>query len=144
MMAFRVVRGSDVLYLDTPLEPQLHKPNRWWVPRGVIGVSPDTRRTLTVNNFQTPGAASSLCRASQYKPGLLFRGPESSFCGFGPFRKVAKRRWRTGGARGLSALTSASGFRELNAALAEPGRVRIACRGAICQRRSEDGVILAV
>jgi hypothetical protein len=27
MTAFRVVRGGSVLYLDTPLGPQLHKPN---------------------------------------------------------------------------------------------------------------------
>jgi hypothetical protein len=28
MMAFRVVQGSIFLFLDTPLEPQLHKQNR--------------------------------------------------------------------------------------------------------------------
>jgi len=28
MMAFRVLRGRDVPYLGTPLDPQLHKPNR--------------------------------------------------------------------------------------------------------------------
>ena len=43
---------------------QLHKPNRRWLPGRLMGVSPDTRRTRAVDNFQTPGWASSLRRAS--------------------------------------------------------------------------------
>ena len=41
--AFRVVRGRDVLLLDTPLEPRLHKQNRLWQPGRVMGDTPDTR-----------------------------------------------------------------------------------------------------
>ena len=43
-----------------PLEPQLHKPNRCWMPRRLMGVSPDTRRTLPVDNFDPPGGVSTL------------------------------------------------------------------------------------
>jgi hypothetical protein len=48
MTPLRVVGGSDVHYLDTPLQTQLHKPNRFWQPRRHTGVSPDTRRTHAV------------------------------------------------------------------------------------------------
>ena len=68
MTAFRVVRERAVLFLDTPLEPQFHKPNRGWMPGSLTGASPDTRRTLTGDNFETPGSASTLRRASQYQP----------------------------------------------------------------------------
>ena len=44
MMAFRVVRGESVSYLDTPVEPQLHKQDRLWKPGRLMGDSPDTRR----------------------------------------------------------------------------------------------------
>src|ERR1035441_2658933 len=63
MMAFRVVRRGTVHYLDTPLEPQFHKPSRLWQPGRLTGDSPDTRRTLAVDNFHTPGRDSSLHRA---------------------------------------------------------------------------------
>ena len=51
MMAFRVLRRRPVLYLDTPQEPQLHKPNRLWQP----GRASETHRTLTGDNFDNPG-----------------------------------------------------------------------------------------
>jgi hypothetical protein len=50
--------------LDTPMEPHLHKPNRLWQPGRVMGDSPDTRRTLLVDNFQTSEGASSRYRAA--------------------------------------------------------------------------------
>jgi hypothetical protein len=46
MTALRVVREISVLFLDTRLEPQLHKPNPLWQPGRLAGHSPDTRRTL--------------------------------------------------------------------------------------------------
>ena len=42
MTAFRVERGNSVSYIDTPLEPQLHKPNRLWQPGRLMGDTPDT------------------------------------------------------------------------------------------------------
>ena len=39
MMAFRVVWSSSVQYLDAPLEPRLHKPNRLLAPGRVMGES---------------------------------------------------------------------------------------------------------
>ena len=50
MTAFPVERKRYVRHLDTPPEPQSHRPNRRWMPRGLYGPSPDTRRTLTVDN----------------------------------------------------------------------------------------------
>ena len=44
MTAFRVVQGSTVHYLHTPLEPQLHNPNRLWQPRRFTGHSPSRDR----------------------------------------------------------------------------------------------------
>jgi hypothetical protein len=38
--------------------------------RTLAGHSPDTRRIRAVDNFQTSGSASSLCRVSLYQPGL--------------------------------------------------------------------------
>jgi hypothetical protein len=70
MTAFRVVRQMAVLFLDTPLESQFHKPNRCWMPGRLMGDSPDTRRTRAVDNFDTPGGASPLRRALQYQPGI--------------------------------------------------------------------------
>jgi hypothetical protein len=64
MMAFRVVRERGVLYLDTPLEPQFHKPNRLWAPGSHGRLTGHTHRTPTGDNFDTPGGASSLRRAS--------------------------------------------------------------------------------
>ena len=46
MTALRVARGRSVLYLDTPLGPQLHKPNRLWEAGRVMGESPLLRRVL--------------------------------------------------------------------------------------------------
>jgi hypothetical protein len=77
MTAFRMVRGSAVHYLDTALEPQLYRLDRLWEPGShgrLTGHSPDTRRTLPVDNFQTPGSASSLRRISQYKPSFRLSG----------------------------------------------------------------------
>ena len=51
MTAFRVLRRCPVLYLDTPQESQLHKLNRLWQP----GRAWETHRTLTGDNFDTPG-----------------------------------------------------------------------------------------
>jgi hypothetical protein len=48
MTAFRVVRGRNVLYLDTSLRPQLHEPNRLWQPGRLMGDTPDPHRSLTV------------------------------------------------------------------------------------------------
>src|ERR1035438_2687222 len=60
MMAFRVVRRGTVHYLDTPLEPQFHKPSRLWQPGRLTGDSPDTRRTLAGHSpwitFGLPGS----------------------------------------------------------------------------------------
>src|ERR1035441_8042641 len=74
MTAFRVVRQMAVLFLDTPLKSQFHKPNRGWMPGRLMGVSPDTRRTRAVDNFQTPGGAFSLRRDSQCEPRLRSTG----------------------------------------------------------------------
>ena len=38
-----------------PWEPQLHKRDQPWKPGTIMGESPDTRRTLAVDNFDTPG-----------------------------------------------------------------------------------------
>src|SRR5664279_2513446 len=46
MMAFRLVWERSVHYWDTPLQSQLHKPNRSWEPGRVMGESPGTRRVL--------------------------------------------------------------------------------------------------
>jgi hypothetical protein len=46
--------------LCLPWEPQLHERDRPWKPGRVVGDSPDTRRTLAVDNFDTPGRASRL------------------------------------------------------------------------------------
>jgi hypothetical protein len=43
---------------------QLHKPNRLWQPGRLAGHTPDTRRTLAVDNFGTAGGSSSFRRAS--------------------------------------------------------------------------------
>jgi hypothetical protein len=44
--AYRIVRERCVQYFDTPLEPQLHKPNRSRKPGRVMGESRVTRRVL--------------------------------------------------------------------------------------------------
>jgi hypothetical protein len=46
----------------------------WEIHGSLAGHSPDTRRIRAVDNFQAPGGASSLRRASQYKPGLRSGG----------------------------------------------------------------------
>ena len=51
-------QGFHALYF--PWEPQLHERDRPWKPGRVVGDSPDTRRTLAVDNFDTPGRASRL------------------------------------------------------------------------------------
>ena len=61
---------KSVHYWDT-LWPQLHKPNRSFEPGRLMGDSPDTRRGY---NFEPPGSAFSLRRASYYSPGLRQTG----------------------------------------------------------------------
>ena len=56
--------GQKALFLDTPLEHQLHKPNRLWEPGRFVGESPDTHGSLTGDNFETPGVASSQLAAA--------------------------------------------------------------------------------
>ena len=43
---FRLCGERTLLYLDTPLEPQLHKPNRLYMPGRVMGDSPDIHGIL--------------------------------------------------------------------------------------------------
>ena len=50
--------SEEPLFLDTPLEHQLHKPNGLWEPGRIMGKSPDTHGSLTGDNFETPGGAS--------------------------------------------------------------------------------------
>ena len=80
MTAFRVLRGTSVPYGDTLLEAPLHKPNRLWVSGRLMRDSPDTRRILAGDNFETPRSASRLRRASQYKPGLRLTGGRPLSC----------------------------------------------------------------
>jgi hypothetical protein len=57
MTAFWVAWERSVHYLDTTLEPQLHMQNRLWKTgrvMGVMGDSPDTRRTLAGHSPDTP------------------------------------------------------------------------------------------
>src|ERR1035441_7754513 len=39
--------SADFRWFFLPGEPQLHKPNRCWMPGRVMGASPDTRRPLS-------------------------------------------------------------------------------------------------
>jgi hypothetical protein len=56
-------------------------------PGRAMGDSPDTRRTLTVDNFQTPGDASSLRQVSSYSQAYGGRA-KGRFPVFGPPWKV--------------------------------------------------------
>jgi hypothetical protein len=56
--------SEEPLFLDTPLEHQLHKPNGLWEPGRIMGESPDTHGSLTGDNFGTPGGASSQLAAA--------------------------------------------------------------------------------
>ena len=56
--------SGEPLFLDTPLEHQLHKPNGLWEPGRIMGKSPDTHGSLTGDNFETPGGASSQLAAA--------------------------------------------------------------------------------
>jgi hypothetical protein len=48
MTAFRVAQGRTVLFLDTPPEPPLNKPNRLWQAGRHAGASRESRRRLPV------------------------------------------------------------------------------------------------
>jgi hypothetical protein len=54
MTALYAVQGRNVLYLDTPLEHQLHKLNRLVGPGRVMGDSPDIHGRLM---GRLPGSA---------------------------------------------------------------------------------------
>jgi hypothetical protein len=84
MMAFRVVRERSVLYLDTPLEPQLHKPNRLWKPGRVMGESPGITLILL---GALPASAGPRNIGQAYG-----QQAEGSFPVLGPLWKVGQRR----------------------------------------------------
>jgi len=84
MMAFRVVRPSDVPYLDTPLEPQSQKQDRLWKPERVMGDSWETRaghsRGITFRLPGVPPASAGPRNISQ----AYGQRAEGSLPGFGP------------------------------------------------------------
>ena len=67
--------GRIVLYLDTPLEPQMHKPNRLWGLGRVMGESPLLRRV----RLGAPPASAGPCNISR----AYGRQAEGSFPGWG-------------------------------------------------------------
>ena len=66
--AFRVKRRKQVLNLDTPLEAQLHTPNRCWMPRGVTGCTRETRRTFAGHTPEPHRTSRIGPRAGQATP----------------------------------------------------------------------------
>jgi hypothetical protein len=56
-MGVSTEHSEEPLFLDTPPEHQLHKPNGLREPGRIIGESPDTHGSLTGDNFETPGGA---------------------------------------------------------------------------------------
>jgi len=123
MMAFRFVRGRNVLYLDTLMEPQLYKPNRLWQPescetrRILAGYSPDTRRILAGDNFDTPGGASDVSARPRNISQAHGQRAEGSFPVFGPLWKAGRRRLALSRRAGLPARPCTSGLPQLDAAL---------------------------
>ena len=91
MTAFRVVRGSSVLYLDTPLGPQLYKQNRLSKPGRVKGDSWDSHGRLL-------GAPPASAGPRNISPAYAQRA-EGSFPVLGPLWKTGRRRLALRGGR---------------------------------------------
>ena len=85
--------SADDYGVFLPLEPQLHKPNRCWMPGRVMGASPLLRRML----LGAPPASAEPSNISQ----AYGEAAKRNFPVFGPLCDEGKRRLALSGGKGI-------------------------------------------